>query len=199
MKRKKKTKAPPITRGQCPGFGIDRASGMLYACRTCCIVSDESSLQVWVREKVRSAVRPWEVLPPLAEGGCPLCSARLGEPSLVDAEMAVETGMTVCADCAETLVHQTPFRRQRQFEAACNRRDPEGRCSATCAGWDLFNDNEIQRCDECAVFATDDDAIDEAIQHYSEVCGFNIECGKSEGHVFAPLESKEDADDDHAD
>ena len=28
-------------------------------------------------------------------------------------------------------------------------------CSPTCDGWDVFNEDEIQRCDDCSVFDCD--------------------------------------------
>lgn len=32
-------------------------------------------------------------------------------------------------------------------------------CCPGCPGWAVFNDNEIQRCDECGRFADDDEAV----------------------------------------
>lgn len=34
------------------------------------------------------------------------------------------------------------------------------KCHPACLGWDIFNGHEIQRCDACNRFASDEDAID---------------------------------------
>jgi hypothetical protein len=37
---------------------------------------------------------------------------------------------------------------------------PEPRCSdPTCCGWEWFNDQDIERCDECGIFASDLEAV----------------------------------------
>lgn len=36
-----------------------------------------------------------------------------------------------------------------------------------CPGWAVFNSAEVQRCDECAVFADDDEALRAAAGHLS--------------------------------
>ena len=48
----------------------------------------------------------------------------------------------------------------------CRRRAkpwPESQCSPGCPGWAVFNGNEIQRCDACARFEDDDEAITHVI------------------------------------
>lgn len=35
---------------------------------------------------------------------------------------------------------------------------PSDRCDGPCPGWGVFNDAEIQRCDQCGVFESDDEA-----------------------------------------
>jgi hypothetical protein len=41
--------------------------------------------------------------------------------------------------------------------SGCDQR-PLDPCSPGCPGWGWFNDEEIQRCDDCAIFDDDDDA-----------------------------------------
>jgi hypothetical protein len=173
----------PIEYGQCPGFGIYRASGGLLACRSCGVFPDDEAAGAWLRNNLWTTLQEWKVLPPLPDGACTLCGAPLGEPALPDAEMALRAGAPICAGCAEVLAQEDPKDWPERFRAACNRRDPRGPCDVGCAGWDLFND-EIQRCDPCGVFVSDEEATVEAIRHLSDVCGFNIECGKSDGHLF---------------
>jgi hypothetical protein len=39
-------------------------------------------------------------------------------------------------------------------------RPRQTRCHSDCPGWGWFNGSEVQRCDQCGVFDTDEDATD---------------------------------------
>ena len=44
-----------------------------------------------------------------------------------------------------------------------------GRCHPECAGWDVFNEEEIQKCDACAIFEDDIAAVVAALQGWDRL------------------------------
>lgn len=46
---------------------------------------------------------------------------------------------------------------------------PADRCDPDCLGWAVFNDTEIQRCDDCGRFETDEDAAEHVETSYRQL------------------------------
>ena len=60
-----------------------------------------------------------------------------------------------CPDCEDHVSHTDEVETQIPASGWENGE----RCHPECLGWAVFNDAEIQRCDECARFASDEEAI----------------------------------------
>jgi len=76
---------------------------------------------------------------------CALCGK---EP----VENVHENRITLCESCTE--------RAEKLERAEWKRRKEHVECdSKRCPGWGVMNDNEIQRCDTCKQYETDEDAL----------------------------------------